>query len=305
MLSDACAEPVHGLGMRCVVPLPKGLPMKPGDDPTDPGPTAPDTDPGPDPQDAAPREPQIDDPAVAKLLSGLSFKSGWAPRRHSVAQTDGELAAKWSADAREAPTANRTPTPEPNVVLACTDEPALLESSVAAKSAGRLRDTAPALRFRVPGGLEAQSAEKTLDEGLEKTADVDAATHRRRLYGYGGLLAAAVLACAIAVLARRPASTASEAVLEPATPASPAPEPRRTAAPPTATASASPTPTPVSSAPASQEAPQAQPLPEKPVFSAPTRRPATPPVRAHNPEPPTSPPAPAPAPGRDPSSSPF
>jgi hypothetical protein len=287
--------------------------MKRGDDPTDPSPAA-DTDPGPDRQAGGgdDDEPKIDDPAVAELLDGLTFKSGWVPRRHKLATTDGELAAKWSADARDAPTAGRTPTPVPNVVLACTDEPTLLRGSGGPEEpppVSRLVDTAPALRFNMPAeeqqGPDGERSEKTLDEGLERSADLGSATGRRKLYGYGGLLVAAVLACAIGLLARKPVVPAAETVVS-ATPSSPAPEPRPTAALPPVSALPPPAAPPAaSSVPATPEAPAAQPIPEKPVYSAPLRKPATPPVRAHNPEPPTSPAAPAPAPGRDPSSSPF
>jgi hypothetical protein len=275
--------------------------MKPGDDPTDPSPAA-DTDPGPDRQ-AGGRdedEPKIDDPLVAELLDGLTFKSGWSPRRRKVATTGGELAAKWSADAREAPTAGRTPTPQPNVVLSCTDEPALVQRARAAERRDdTLRDTGPALRFKMPTEApqvsDGERSEKTLEEGLEKTADIGPATGRRKLYGYAGLLIAAVLACAIGLLARKPSTPAKEGIVS-ATPSSPLPEPHPTAAPP----SAAPVPSAPATVIASAPPTPAEPVPEKHVSSSPPPRPATPPVRAHNAEPTT-----APAPGRDPSSSPF
>lgn len=84
------------------------------------------TDPGAPPDEAEPArppmpyEPSTTDAKINSLLSRL--KPARAPTALTAASTDGDLAAKYHAPLRDLPNRNRTPVPEPKLVLDCTAE---------------------------------------------------------------------------------------------------------------------------------------------------------------------------------------
>jgi hypothetical protein len=92
---------------------------------TEPGPALAPVASGPEPEPAPPshagyryERPAIDDPDVHKLLDGLNAPR--FPRAVDVRETDGELAAQYSAGPHGAPARTRTPTPQPAVLFSRT-----------------------------------------------------------------------------------------------------------------------------------------------------------------------------------------
>ncbi len=239
------------------------------------------TDPGPGAEEPArppmPYEPSTKDPKINSLLSHL--KPARAPAALNAPTTDGELAAKYHAPVRDVPARNRTPVPQPKLVLECTAEVAIADV-----------DQTP--RVDIPDSRPSPMVASSAPTVILPRLSPPSRSHARplMLWSVVGVSASAVLAFLIVAVLHdggprpadatrnAPASASTQLSATPSLPSFPPPRPVDVAT--TTTSSLAPTqsqPQELRPPPSAFVAPEVRPSAQAPRSSAPNKL-ATPPA---------------------------